>query len=90
MKIYAKICEYKLKGFIMKRKSNLYQNIYDFNNILSAFNEVCRNTKNKKKVEYFKEYKCIYISRIYNILKMKNTLLDHIIFLLYMNQKNVE
>ncbi len=74
----------------MKRKSNLYQNIYDFNNILSAFNEVCRNTKNKKKVEYFKEYKCIYISRIYNILKMKNTLLDHIIFLLYMNQKNVE
>lgn len=53
----------------MKRKSNLYQNIYDFNNILSAFNEVCRNTKNKKKVEYFKEYKCIYISRIYNILK---------------------
>lgn len=55
----------------MKRKGNLYQNIYDFKNIQDAFNEVCRNTKNKKKVARFKEYKCIYISRIYNILKSK-------------------
>lgn len=53
----------------MKRKGYLYENIYDFNNIISAFNEVCRNTKNKKKVEFFKEYKCLYIYRIYNILK---------------------
>lgn len=53
----------------MKRKGYLYENIYDFNNIVDAYEEVCRNTKNKKKVEYFKEYKCIYISRIYNILK---------------------
>ena len=53
----------------MKRKSNLYQNIYNMENIFDAFNEVCRNTKNKKKVEFFKEYKCTYISRIYNILK---------------------
>ncbi|MGN1326653.1 MAG: hypothetical protein ACI4VQ_00990 [Clostridia bacterium] len=53
----------------MKRKGYLYENIYKFDNIVDAFNEVCRNTKNKKKVEYFKEYKCIYISRIYNILK---------------------
>jgi retron-type reverse transcriptase len=53
----------------MKRMSNLYQNTYDFNNIIDAFNEVCRNTKNKKKVEFFKEYKCTYISRIYNTLK---------------------
>lgn len=53
----------------MKRKGYLYENIYDFNNITDAYNEVCRNTKNKKKVEYFKEYKCIYISRIYHILK---------------------
>lgn len=56
----------------MKRKGNLYQNIYDINNIFDAFNEVCRNTKNKKKVEFFKEYKCIYIYRIYNILKNEN------------------
>lgn len=55
----------------MKRKGNLYQNLYKFENIQSAFNEVCRNTKNKRKVELFKEYKCLYISRIYNILKAR-------------------
>ena len=56
----------------MKRKGNLYENIYDFNNIVDAINEVCRNTKNRKKVEFFKEYKCTYISRIYNTLKNGN------------------
>mgnify|MGYP004674610161 FL=1 len=56
----------------MKRKGNLYPAIYDFDNIVSAYNEVCRNTKNKRKVEFFKEYKCIYIYRIYNILKNEN------------------
>lgn len=55
----------------MKRLNNLYENIYDFNNILSCFNEVCRNTKNKNKVNKFKNYKCIHISRIYNDLKNK-------------------
>ena len=55
----------------MKRKGNLYQNLYKFENIQSAFNEVCKNTKHKKKVARFKEYKCIYISRIYNILQTK-------------------
>ena len=38
----------------MKRKGNLYQEIYKFENIVNAFNEVCRNTKNKKKVAKFK------------------------------------
>ena len=56
----------------MKRKGNLYQNIYDFDNIVDAYNEVCKNTKNKRKVAKLKEYKCIYISRIYTILKSKN------------------
>ena len=60
----------------MKRLSNLYKNIYDFNNILSAYNEVCKNTRNKRKVEHFKEYKNIYISRIYNILKNKQYVVD--------------
>lgn len=55
----------------MKRKGNLYQNIYKFENITNAFNEVCRNTKNKRKVANLKEYKAIYISRIYNILESK-------------------
>ena len=55
----------------MKRKGNLYQEIYKFENIENAYNEVCRNTKNKRKVASFKAYKCIYISRIYRILKAK-------------------
>ena len=56
----------------MKRKNNLYKNIYKFENILMAYDEVCRNTKNKKKVRNYKEYKCIYISRIYRTLKNKS------------------
>lgn len=55
----------------MKRIGNLYQNIYKIENIQDAYNEVCRNTKNKRKVNAFKQYKCIYISRIYNTLKDK-------------------
>lgn len=55
----------------MKRKGNLYKNLYNFKNIKSTFNEVCKNTRNKKKVVKFKEYKSVYISRIYNILKEK-------------------
>lgn len=58
--------------WIMKRKTNLYQEICKLENITSAFNEVCRNTKNKKKVERFREYKCLYISRIHNILVNKS------------------
>ncbi len=56
----------------MKRKKNLYNDIYKFENILAAFNEVCKNTKNKKKVQNYKEYKCIYVSRIYNVLVNKS------------------
>lgn len=55
----------------MKRKRNLYSQIYNFDNIIDAFNEVCRNTKNKRHVENLKEYKCVYISRIHSILKSK-------------------
>jgi len=55
----------------MKRKDNLYVNLYNIENIIKAFNEVCKNTKNKRKVNNYKEYKCIYISRIYNTLKNK-------------------
>lgn len=55
----------------MKRKNNLYSNIYKFENILFCFDEICRNTRNKNKVEKFKSFKSIYISRIYNDLKDK-------------------
>ncbi len=53
----------------MKRIGNLYPSIYQLNHIEDAFQEVCRNTKNKAKVAKFKEYKCIYISRIENLLR---------------------
>ena len=53
----------------MKRIGNLYENIYKPENIMQAFNEVCRNTKNKRRVNQYKEFKCIYICRIYKILK---------------------
>lgn len=62
-------CYHRMFGGKMKRKGNLYENIYKIENIMSAYDEVCRNTKAKRKVNKFKEFKCIYISRIYNILK---------------------
>ena len=56
----------------MKRKNNLYQEICKIENIISAFEEVCQNTNNKKKVQNYKQYKSIYISRIYNVLNNKS------------------
>lgn len=53
----------------MKRKANLYDKMCSIKKIEESFNEVCRNTKNKRKVEIVKEYKCLYISRIYSILE---------------------
>ena len=34
-------------------------------NIMQAFDEVCKNTKNKRKVRRYKEYKCVYICLLY-------------------------
>ena len=56
----------------MKRKNDLYKNICKIENIFSEYNEVCKNTKNKRKVSNLKEYKAIYISRIYNILNSRS------------------
>ena len=53
----------------MKRIGNLYENIYDLDNIEKAYKEVCKNTRNERKVFNMKQYKAIYISRIYNTLK---------------------
>ncbi len=53
----------------MKRKNNLYENCYDINNIMQVYKEVCKNTKNKKKVRQYQEFKCIYIYQIYETLK---------------------
>ena len=41
-------------------------------NIMQVFNEICRNTRNKRKVAKYKEQKCINIFRVYNILKSKS------------------
>ena len=59
------------KEILMKRKNNLYQYACEMGNIMQAFDEVCRNTKNKRKVRKYKEYKCIYISRIHDIMVNK-------------------
>ena len=56
----------------MKRYNNLYKNVYDIKNIINAYNEVCKNTKNKRKVEYLKEYKSTIIATIYKTLIEKN------------------
>lgn len=53
----------------MKRIGNLYDDMCKFENINLVFKEVCRNTKNKEKVNKFKEYRCINIFKIYNTLK---------------------
>lgn len=55
----------------MKRMGNLYKNIYKIENIISAYKEVCKNTRNKRKVANLREYKSVYISRIHNILENK-------------------
>lgn len=52
----------------MKRKGNLYEDICDVNNILAVYDEVCRNTKNKIKVNTYREYKCGNVAKIYNVL----------------------
>ena len=54
--------------FDMKRKNNLYEEMCKIENMNKVFDEICRNTKNKRKVQRFKEYKSINITRIYNIL----------------------
>ena len=56
----------------MKRKGNLYQNICNLDNITNAYNEVCKNTKNKRKVGLFREYKSSYIAQIYFTLVNKS------------------
>ena len=55
----------------MKRKNNLYPQLCKIENILQAFDEVCRHTKNKKKVRNYRDFKCIYISIVYKVLKNK-------------------
>ena len=60
------------------------------NDFSISFSGICRNTKNKRKVEFFREYKCVYISRIYNILKNeKYEVGPYNIFTIIRNSKNI-
>lgn len=52
----------------MKRIDNLYPELYKIENIMKVYDEICRNTKNKRKVNRFNEFKCINIIKIYNTL----------------------
>lgn len=52
----------------MKRKGNLYKDICKVENIISAFDEVCRNTKNKRKVNKYKNLKCVNVRNVYDVL----------------------
>ena len=56
----------------MKRYGFLYEDTYKFENILSAYNEVCKNTRNKRRVANLKEYKSIYITRVHDILESRS------------------
>lgn len=56
----------------MKRLGFLYENTYKFENILSSYNEVCKNTRNKRRVANLKEYKSIYITRVHDILESRS------------------
>lgn len=53
----------------MKRLGFLYENIYNLENIANTYYEICKKVKGKRKKEYLKENKLIYISRIYTTLK---------------------
>lgn len=50
----------------MKRIGNIYNKLYDIKNILDAYQEVMRTTRNKREVVLFNRYKCIYIRKIYD------------------------
>lgn len=56
----------------MKRLDNLYEKMLDFNNIKSCYNEVMRNTKNKRSVVRYDSFRCSHIYKIYTMLKNRN------------------
>lgn len=62
---------YAVLSIAYKRKGNLYKNICDIKNIEKAFREVCKNTRNERRVFNMKQYKSIYIARVYNTLVNK-------------------
>lgn len=52
----------------MKRLNNLYSEICNLDNILDVYDTICKNIRNKKKLEYLRENRCMLSSRIHDIL----------------------
>ena len=52
----------------MKKTNNLYNNMYKYKNIKVAFDEVCRNTANKKRVLIMKNNESNIITKVHDIL----------------------
>lgn len=56
----------------MKRLGNLYEKIYNIDNINYVYKKISSKIHNKRKLEFLKQYRCIYISRIHTTLKNKS------------------
>lgn len=56
----------------MKRAANLYHYITDIDTIINMTHQVCKNVKNKEKVNKFETYKSEHIINIKNKLESKN------------------
>ena len=52
----------------MKRTNKLYNNMYKYKNIKLAFDEVCRNTANKKRVLIMRNNESNIITKVHDIL----------------------
>ena len=52
----------------MRRTNNLYNNMYKYKNIKLAFDEVCRNTANKKRVLIMRNNESNIITKVHDIL----------------------
>lgn len=55
----------------MKRKNNLYQNIYDFSNMNYVIKEITKNVRNKRKSESLKQDRSYYIADVFLTLTNK-------------------
>ncbi len=60
----------------MKRVNNLYSDICKLENIIEMTDIVCKNTKNKKKIEKFETYKMEHTINIKNKLESKDFQFD--------------
>ena len=60
----------------MKRLNNLYDDMYDLNNIIKMTDKVCSRVRNKRLVDRFEVYKAEHILNIKNRLESRNVVFD--------------